>query len=205
MASRGWPLSRVTSLRRFGSDDRGATAAEFGLVAIPFLMFIFCLIGCSLYFFVANSLEKGMDQVNRLVLTGEAVTQQTNVRQFKQDICDGAGSWIDCNKLQVWAQSWKDWASIGKDNPTDDTGFNDQGIHKCVDQNNVVSVNNRNGDDPIATYTGGASEVVVVTTCYEWDFASQIPFLRLGNMPNGSMMIQNSTAFRTEPYPGAGS
>lgn len=203
--SRRWPSLRFASLRRFGRDEQGATAVEFALVLTPFLMFILVLIGCSLYFFVSNSLERGMDQTSRLIRTGEAVTDQMTVAQFKQAICDGAGGWIQCDKLQVWAQSWSDWSTIGINNPTDDTGFNANGIHACVDQNNAASVNNRNPSDPIATYTGGASSVVIVTTCYQWEYASKLPFIHLGNMQNGTMMIQSSTAFRTEPFPGAGS
>jgi hypothetical protein len=180
-------------LRRFGRDDRGATALEFALVATPFLMFVFGLVGASLYFFVSNSLEKGMDQASRLIRTGEAITQKMDVDGFKNAICEGAGSWIDCKKLQIWAQHWSDWSDSGL------------APHKCVDQNNAVIQNTAGGTEQIATYSGGASDVVIVTTCYQWDFAAKIPFLHLGNMQNGAMMMQSSTAFRTEPYPGAGS
>lgn len=206
--SRRWPSLRFASLRRFGRDEQGATAVEFALVLTPFLMFILVLIGCSLYFFVSNSLERGMDQTSRLIRTGEAVTAQMTVAQFKQAICDGAGGWIKCDKLQVWAQSWTDWSTLVKaatSNNDSDNGYNSSGIHSCVDTNNTASVNNHNPSDLIATYTGGASNIVVVTTCYQWEYASKLPFIHLGNMQNGTMMIQSSTAFRTEPFPGAGS
>lgn len=185
------PSLRFRSLRRFGRDDRGATAVEFALVVIPFLMFVFGLVACALYFFVSNSIEKGMDQTSRLIRTGEAVNQNMTVDQFKQQICQGAGSWIDCSKLQVWAQHWSDWSA------------SDLAPHQCVDQNNTAIQNTADGSQPIATYTGTASDIVIVTACYEWDFASKVPFFSLANMQNGAMMMQSSTAFRTEPYPGA--
>ncbi|MFT3733367.1 MAG: pilus assembly protein [Hyphomicrobium sp.] len=166
---------------------------EFAFVVTPFLMFIFGFVGCALYFFVANSLENGMDQTSRLIRTGEAITDNMTVDQFKQKVCSGAGTWVDCNKLQIWAQHWSDWSD-----PT-------LAPHQCVDSNNAVIHNNASGTDPIATYSGGASDVVIVTLCYQWDFANKIPYLHLGNMQNGSMMMQTSTAFRTEPYPGASS
>lgn len=187
------PVIGFSGLRSFRRDERGATAVEFGIVAIPFFMFVFGLIACTLFFFVSNSLDKGMDQTGRLVRTGQAVTQNMTVDQFKQSICSGAGGWIDCNKLQIWPQHWSSWSDPGL------------APHQCVDANNTMIQNTTSGSDPIATYTGGASDVVVVTTCYQWDFASKLPFLKLGNMQNGSMMVQNSTAFRTEPFPGAGS
>jgi Flp pilus assembly protein TadG len=183
-------LARVP---RFGADERGSAIVEFSLVATPFLMFIFGLMACCLYFFVANSLEKGMDQTSRQIRTGAAVTSKMTVDQFKQQICSGAGGWIDCTKLQIWAEHWADWSDPNL------------APHQCVDQNNAVIHNTANGSDPIATYSGGSSDVVVVTTCYQWNFASSLPFIKLGNMQNGAMMIQSSTAFRTEPFPGAGS
>ncbi len=192
-------ISRSKRLCRFGRDDRGATAVEFALVITPFLMFVCALMGSTIFFFVSNSLEKGMDETSRLVRTGQAITSKMTLAQFKKSICDGAGGWIDCTKLQVWAQSWPDWSAL---NPDDPTG---QNPHACVDTNNTVEVNTSDAGKPIATYSGGASDVVIVTTCYQWDFAAKVPFLRLGNMQNGTMMIQNSTAFRTEPYPAAGS
>ena len=48
--------------------------------------------------------------------------------------------------------------------------------------------------------TGGSGDIVLVTVCYEWELAGQIPFLHLGTMANGSAMIMASTTFRTEPY-----
>jgi hypothetical protein len=43
--------------------------------------------------------------------------------------------------------------------------------------------------------------VVIVTACYQWDFTAKLPIIKLGNMSNGSMMLQSATAFRSEPYP----
>lgn len=178
-------------LHRFGPDDRGATAVEFGIVAVPFFMFLFALVGCSLYFFVVSSLESGMDRTSRLIRTGEAITQKMTVNQFKQMVCTDAGGWIQCDHMQIFAQHWANWSD-----PT-------LAPHQCVDQNNTVVQNSAPGSDPIATYSGTASDVVIVTVCYKWDFAAKIPFLRLGNMQDGSMMMQTATAFRTEPYPGS--
>jgi Flp pilus assembly protein TadG len=183
------PLLRFSSFRRLRRDEKGATAVEFAIVATPFFMFVFFLIGCALYFFILNSIEKGMDQTGRLIRTGQAVSQKLTVDQFKQKICDGAGTWINCKKLQIWAQHWADWSDPSLK------------PHVCVDVNNAVEKNTANGSDPIATYSGAASDVVVVTGCYEWDFASKVPFFNLANMQNGSMMMQTATAFRTEPFP----
>ena len=48
---------------------------------------------------------------------------------------------------------------------------------------------------------GGASSVVLVTVCYPWSFGGSLPFIGLGNLNDGSLLIQASVAFRTEPFP----
>lgn len=183
-------LLRSRLLRQWKTDDRGSTALEFSIVALPFFMFIMGLIGCAFYFFISSAIEKGMDQTSRLIRTGAAVTDKMTVNQFKQSICDGAGSWIDCNQLQIFVKSYSDgW-----------TGLNSTKPQPCV-QGGVVVTNTAPGTDLIAIYSGTASDVVVVTVCYKWNFTSELPMIKLGNMADGSLMLQTATAFRSEPYP----
>ena len=59
-----WKQSLETRLARmlgFKKNEDGATAIEFAMVAGPFFILVFMLIGFALYFFVMNSLDKGMD------------------------------------------------------------------------------------------------------------------------------------------------
>jgi hypothetical protein len=191
-------LLKSAIFRRFGRNDGGSAAVEFAIVAIPFFMFIFCLVGCSLYFFMVSSLERGMDQASRLIRTGQAVTNKMTVDDFRQTICSGAGQWINCKKVEVWVQPYDDWSKI-----TSGTNIDGSGVHSCLGANEVVLNNSANYGKLIAVQAGTASTVVIVTVCYPWDFASKIPFINLQNMQNGSMMMQTSTAFRSEPYPGA--
>ncbi|WP_290991409.1 TadE/TadG family type IV pilus assembly protein [Hyphomicrobium sp.] len=186
-ACRRLPL-QVSSVRRLQRDENGATAVEFAIVVTPFLMFIFALIGCSFYFFTMNSIEMGMDQATRLVRTGQAVTQKMTVDQFRKAICSSAGGWIDCNKMKVFAQAADTWS---------DTLQPTQCLDNTKNQNQIMKPT-----DLIAIYTGTASQVVIVTTCYQWDFTAKLPFIRLGNSPDGSTVLQTATAFRSEPYPG---
>ncbi len=181
-------------LTRFRHDEVGANAIEFAAVSAPFLIFVFGLIGLALYFFIQNSIENGMSRTSRLIRTGEAQTQQMTVKQFKDQICGTAnsgpptteGAWVKCANLQIFTRTYPDWASAQPEN--------------CI-QNGNAAVNSTPGSTPIATSAGNASEIVIVTACYKWDFTRNIPFLKLGNMDNGkSLMMQTMTAFRAEPY-----
>jgi Flp pilus assembly protein TadG len=190
----GAPLRRLAvklGLARLKRDENGATAIEFAMVAAPFLMFMFALIGISTYFFVMTSLDRGMDKTSRKIRTGEAQNANMTVLDFKNQLCQAAGGWIKCNKIQVFVQKYSDWQSVQP--------------QACVNSGGQVVTNTANGSDKIAQYSGSASDVVLITTCYKWDFAGNLPFFHIGNMADGSMMMQTATAFRTEPYsPAAG-
>jgi Flp pilus assembly protein TadG len=178
-------------LRRLRRNEDGTTAIEFAIVAIPFFMFIFGLMGVSSYFFIMTSLEKGMDQSSRLIRTGQAqtpdpVTGQTmKVKDFKKSICDNAGSWVKCDKVQVFVKTFAEWADVEP--------------QPCI-ANSGAAVNTANPDDDLATYAGASNDIVLVTTCYKWDFAGKVPYINMGQMSDGSLMMQTATAFRTEPY-----
>lgn len=181
--------------RSFLRRDDGTTAIEFAMVAIPFFMFIFGLMGVSTYFFIMTSIEKGMDQASRLVRTGQAQASDMTVGDFRKTICRKANSksetdtvdsgWVKCNNLQIFVQTYGSWADVV---PT-----------SCLNNNQAV-VNTAKDSDKIADYSGEANAIVLVTACYRWKMAGRLPYINLGQMSDGSMMMQSATAFRTEPY-----
>ncbi len=173
----------VLGLKR---DETGATAIEFALVSLPFFMFIFGLIGISLFFFVMTSIDHGMDKESRLIRTGEAQSTNMTVDTFKAGLCAHAGTWIKCPSVQIFVQHFPNWTTVQP--------------QACLNGSGQIVTSTASGSDKIAQYSGTASEVVLVTTCYKWDFAKHIPFIKLGQMSDGAMMLQSATAFRTEPY-----
>ena len=56
----------------FWRDERGFTAVEFAMVAMPFLMLLFGTIGIGLFFFTTFSLENAVEQASRQIRTGQA-------------------------------------------------------------------------------------------------------------------------------------
>jgi len=179
------PRSR---LARWLRNDRGATAIEFAIVAVPFFMFVLGILGMGLYFLTTNSLEHGVEAAARKIRTGEAQKSSTTVGDFKRSVCDEAGNYIDCNKLHVLVQHASSWSNLTP--------------QECVDKNNNMVASTGDSGDAIYDYTGGASEVVLVTLCYQWDLARSFSFLHLGASSDGSgsAIIQAATAFRVEPY-----
>jgi len=170
-------------ISRWRADRSGATAVEFAIVGMPFLMFLYGIIGVGLYFFTAFTLENGLEQASRLIRTGQAQKAgMTNV-QFKNTVCGLIPGFVDCqNKLFVSVRS-----------------FAEADMTPVVTRNECL---NNGSLTNVTTYSpGAANQVVLVSLCFEWEFANKIPFIRLGDMNGGSRLIQASTVFRTEPYP----
>ena len=169
-------------LKAWCGDREGVTAVEFAMVAVPFLMLLFGIITVGLFFFTTFALENAVERAARLIRTGQVQESGMTAAQFKQEVCEHAPAYVDCaGKMRVNVQSFNDFANVV--------------TSSCVDNGgNLVA--------PAGTsYSpGGSGEVVLVTVCYEWELAGNLPFLSVGSMPNGSALIQASTTFRTEPY-----
>ena len=161
---------------------------EFAIVAIPFFMLLFGIIIIGLYFFTYSALEDGVERAARKIRTGEAQTTDVTVDGFKQLVCGQAGSFINCDKLRVVVQSADTWGDIVP--------------QPCVDAEGNLVASTGSATEKVSKYTGNASQVVLVTLCYQWDLVQSFGFLNLGANPDGSgpAILQAATAFRTEPY-----
>jgi Flp pilus assembly protein TadG len=167
-------------------NEDGATAIEFAMVALPFLMMLFGIIAVGLFFFTTFSLENAVEQASRPMKTGEA--QQANNKtgktkaEFKAEVCSLLPAYVDCTgKLRINVQKYNDGDMITPP--------------ACVDAGgNLV------GDAGTPFNPGARKQIMLVTGCLEWALAGQIPFLQLGSMSNGAAMLQASTTFKTEPF-----
>lgn len=170
-------------------DRDGTTALEFAIVALPFFLFVFAIMGSSLYFFHVGALENAVEAAARKVRTGETVQNSTSIGDFRQSVCKEASTAIDCNKTRILIQSDSNWAGITPQN--------------CLDGNNQMVNSTGSVEEFVSDYSGDARSVVLITVCYEWALANTFDFLMLGRGPggSGSAVMQASTAFRIEPHP----
>ena len=182
-------LKKINPFRRWRKDESGATAIEFGAVALPFFMLIFGILGIGLHFFTTSSLEHAVESASRKVRTGQALSENLSVEDFRNEICKQGAGIIDCLKLRVHLQSAPDWSTISP------VG--------CLDSNGalVESTGGGGGTSPsVGTYAGCSGTAYVVTACYESELAKAIPFLEMGTKPGKSGLMQASAAGRTEPH-----
>jgi len=179
-------------LRRWRKDESGFTAVEFAMVAVPFIMLLFGTLSVCLYFFTNFTMENAVWQASRAIRTGQFQQGQgaysgfdsteDRKKAFKLALCAKAPQFIDCNKAIILVQS-------------NSGGFGSITQPTCATDGSMIE------QDKAEFNAGGASSVVLVTVCYPWSFGGSLPFISLGNMKDGSLLIQASVAFRTEPYP----
>lgn len=173
-------------LKRWGRDTEGATAIEFALVAMPFFLFAFGILGLGLHFFTNNALEHAVDTAARKIRTGQAQKEGKTLAQFKQMVCDAGVGYIKCDSsLKIHVQSGANWSNIVP--------------RPCITNGSLTASAGQDAD-ALSGSSGEASVAVLVTACYEWSLAQKLPFLLMGDLANGSALIQASAVFRTEPY-----
>lgn len=158
---------------RFARAERGATAVEFALVGMPFLMLIFAIIELGLVFLVSITLETAVTDVGRTIRTGQVQTAGGTASGFKTSVCNKL-SWLGSKcegALQIDVRTFSDYA----------------------DTNNVAVPTTMNWDP------GAPGSIVLVRAYYTWPLIT--PLLTTGlQSANGKRIIYAATAFSNEPY-----
>jgi Flp pilus assembly protein TadG len=173
-------LARV--VRRFRKDETGATAVEFGLVAVPFFALMFAILETAIAFFAQQLLEETLSRTARLVRTGQAQQGGYTAASFKTKICDQLTYMFNCTSgLTVDVKTFPNFAAI------------DMGIP--LDANGNLDTNNRNYSP------GKGGDIVLVRAYYSWPVFVNRLGNNLVNMPNGTHLLVASVAFRNEPFP----
>ena len=177
-------IARV--VRRFRTDESGATAVEFSLVAIPFFAFLFAIFETALVLFAQQLLEEATATAARLVRTGQAQAAGLTAETFKAKICGQVSLLLDCSKLIV---DIKVISAFGPSN---------------IDLTVPVDANGNLDTAATPSYAAGnGGSIVLVRSFYQWPItinqAANIKF-NLANM-HGTHLLMATAAFRNEPFP----
>jgi Flp pilus assembly protein TadG len=180
-------------------DESGTTAIEFAFIAAPFFVMLLGIMTVGMHYFTIHSLELGVSAAARQIRTGEAQKAGMTFNDFKQLVCNEAGSYIKCNKLIVHVKSGAQFADL--DPPT-----------SCVTNGNMTPSAGV-ATDPLSKSSGAASAAVVVSACYDWELGSELwqkiwntilvgpgTPAGLGQKTVGKTIVSATTTFRTEPY-----
>jgi len=163
---------------RFRSNDKGATAVEFGLVAFPFFFLLTSIIEASLFFFAGQMLESSVDRVGRLVRTGQ-LDETTTQAQLKERLCSEASLLFDCGILLMDVKSATSFAGLGS--PPKAVG-------------GELLSGDFGYDSP------NSAQIMRITVTYEWPVFSNYVAAHLANLNSGNALLTAISVFQTEPY-----
>jgi len=175
-------LARRASPRLFVQRQDGSVAVEFGLILLPFLALVFGIMETALVFFADQTLETAVADSARLIMTGQAQTQNLTAATFKNAVCARIYGLFNCaNGVYVNVQTYSSFGSITYTPPLDTNG-------------NLVTSN-------FVYQPGGPGDIVVVQLFYQWPiYVSLMNLSKLSNMTGNSRLLVATAAFRNEPY-----
>ena len=165
----------------------GATAVEFGLVAMPFLALLFAIVEVSLSIWTTQTLETAVATASRQIYTGQFQTAAANQNltsaqlqaKFKTLVCSNVTSLFDCNALvTVDVRPVSAYSQAGYSSP----------------------INNGQFDSSSYGYqSSGGAQITLVRAAMQ--YPSVTSFLAPTTaLANGSKLIMATAVFRTEPF-----
>jgi Flp pilus assembly protein TadG len=176
----GW-LRRALPVRRFRKDQKGATAVEFGLVALPFFGLLFAIVESGLLFFAGLMLETAVQDSARLIRTGQAQQSAFSAANFKSEICSRVVIMPSCSaNLQVDVRTSATFDSIDLSEPVQDGKLK---------------------TDDFGYDAGHGGDIVVVRAFYEWPTFFKLLGQDYANLGDGNHLLSATAAFKNEPFP----
>lgn len=171
-----------TLARKFVRRDDGTALLEFGIVVFPFLALLFAIIETALVFFAGQVLETAVADSARLILTGQAQTQNLNASTFKNQVCARIFGLFDCQGgLQIDVRTYASFANAAITKPI----------------NPITGLLDTSG----FTYQPGvAGDIVVVRLVYKWPTFVRTFGLNVSDLSDGYRLLMATAAFRNEPF-----
>src|ERR1043166_7692687 len=174
-------VARLTRPCGFLRRRDGAAAVEFALVAAPFTALVAAIFQVGLIIYATQSLQTATAAATRLILTGQAQTQNMTASQFLQAVCDHT-SVFTCSGLMADVRTYNSFSGSDTSMPalSYDAGGN---------------VTNQWQYNP-----GGPGDVVVARVMYQWPVFMGPLGMNLANLSNGHRLLMATSAFKNEPY-----
>lgn len=165
-------------MRDWRCDEDGATAIEFALLFMPYLLLSLAIIELSLMYVSASMLESATTTASRQIRTGQIQGTADPQVAFRDSLCDGALFFISCNDVVVdviTLNSFNDFDTVAAQYDAD---------------GNMVSQ---------GFNAGGSDDRVLVRTAARYDMMT--PFIgTLLAGSDGAVQFMSTIVLQTEPY-----
>jgi pilus assembly protein Flp/PilA len=173
-------------LRRFRRDAKGATAIEFGFLAMPFFFMLMMIVEMSLVFWTRQVLQEAVSQAARTILTGESRTLYTGsataqTAAFRDAVCARMNMSSTCS-----SRLFVDVQPMGAGFPAA----------------RAASMISAGAIDPSTFMMRPVApqEVAIVRVAYKMPVIAAGYFGGLSRLTNGDNVVQAVVAFQAEPY-----
>jgi Flp pilus assembly protein TadG len=152
---------------------------EFALVAAPFCALLLAILQTALVFLAQQVLQTATTESARLVMTGQAQTQNLTPAQFQQDVCGFASALFTCSGIYVNVQTFSSFSGMTQMSPL---------------QNGQFQAGSMNFG------TGGPGDIVLMQVFYQWPIVLGPLGFNLSNMSGNNRLLIGTAVFRNEPY-----
>jgi Flp pilus assembly protein TadG len=178
--SRSGLLARfIRPAASFAADGRGVTAVEFALVAAPFFALLIALFETCLVFLAQEVLQTATSQAARLIMTGQAQSQNLTAALFQKQVCNDAPALFTCSQIFVNVQTFTSFSGMTQLNPLQSGSFKSASMNFS---------------------TGGPGDIVLVQVFYQWPINLGPLGFNLSNMNGNNRLLTATAVFRNEPY-----
>ena len=166
--------------RHMRTDERGAAAVEFAIIA-PFFFFLMFVIAETAMIFIAEQvMDNAVFESARLIRTGQVQKGGMSQGDFKQDVCGRMAVFVSCDSnFYLDVRSFDTFADLESSKPID----------------------SREKFKPAPAFDFGQSgDIVMVRAYYQWPTSKMLGGMSLQNLSNGKRLIGSFAAFRNEPF-----
>lgn len=176
--------SKADRRKRSGllGDRRGATAIEFGILALPFFLLIFAVIETTISFTAEQVMANSMDKLARQVRTGQIVPAATDENAFRELICDDIELFVadGCPDLHFDLQSYATFDDVPKSIPFSGPGQIDTSDFQYS--------------------PGGAGTINNLRIIYKWPVYTDMMKSRIAGLEDGRVLLYTTTTWQNEPF-----
>lgn len=164
--------------RRLARNSDGAALIEFAILGPAFLGLLVAILQTGVVFLFQQTLQTATTQTARLIMTGQAQTQNMSEATFLQNVCSAAGAVFDCANLSANIQTFSSFSGVQMTNPVSGGTFN----------------------SPSNYSLGGPGDIVLVQIFYQLPVVTAPLGFTMANTSNGNALIVATAVFRNEPY-----
>jgi Flp pilus assembly protein TadG len=163
------------------ADQRGTTAIEFAILAIPFFAIIGAILETSLVFLASQILDSAVQDASRLILTGQAQQHSYDLGKFRTAVCDHLYGLFNCDDLRIRVSTVTDFASATTTAPLDPS----DPTHWTL----------------VPTFQPGTgSSTVMVQVYYKWPTILNFGGFDLATSSDGTHLMGAVRVFENEPF-----